>query len=101
MQTYTGLPKLLKRCWVAACALCLVAAPGYAQDVAIFQTEEVPYIQASDLQHVTLHRDSARGKNESDESVVGQSSAFAEVVSASSLKEVYRLVGSPKCHRPS
>ncbi|PEN07595.1 hypothetical protein CRI93_06335 [Longimonas halophila] len=82
--------------------LCLVAAPGYAQEIRATsdegthgQTEDVPYIQASDLQHVTVHRESASGESESAESVLGQTPAFAELVSASSLEEIYRLLGSP------
>lgn len=82
--------------------LCLVAAPGYAQEIRVTsdegthgQTEDVPYIQASDLQHVTVHRESAIGESEPAESVLGQPPAFAELISASSLEEVYRLLGSP------
>lgn len=82
--------------------LCVVAAPGYGQEIRVTsdegthgQTEDVPYIQASDLQHVTVHREGASGESESAESVLGQPPAFAELVSASSLEEIYRLLGSP------
>lgn len=93
---------LWQRCWIVGCMLCLVVAPGYGQEIRVTsdegthgQTEDVPYIQAGDLQHVTVHRESASGESESAESVLGQSPAFAELVSASSLEEIYRLLGSP------
>lgn len=75
---------------------------GQAQEIKVMpyegthgQTEDVPYIQASDLQHVTVHRESASGESQPAESVLGQPPAFSELVSASSLEEVYRLLGSP------
>jgi len=93
---------LLQRCWIIGCALCLVVAPGYAQEIRVTsdegthgQPKNVPYIQASDLQHVTVHRESASGESEPAESALGQYPAFVEIVSASSLEEVHRLLGSP------